>query len=198
MEEAEPTRPACEAIEKLICQHVGFSMVAGAIPIPIVDIVAVTAIQMDMLRQMSNRYGLDFNEERGKSIAGALMGATLGAALGRIGASAFKAVPGIGTLLGIGSQVIFAGASTYAIGKVFHSHFDADGTMFNFDTEKFKNAYRDFMARGKEVAAEIQDDQSHEDILATIERLKELTDKGTITEEEFEASKKDLLAKLTE
>ncbi|MBD3425699.1 MAG: hypothetical protein GF409_00550 [Candidatus Omnitrophica bacterium] len=54
------------------------------------------------------------------------------------GASEARAVPGIGTLLGIGSQVILAGASTYALGKVFQYRFENDGTLYNFYVDEMK------------------------------------------------------------
>ena len=43
-------------IEKIITDHVGFSMIAGAIPIPVLDILAVSAIQLDMIRQLAKKY----------------------------------------------------------------------------------------------------------------------------------------------
>lgn len=185
-----------EAVEKIIRQHVAFGMAAGAIPIPIVDIAAITAIQMDMLRQLANRYSVDFNEERGKSLVSAILGATVGSMLGKFGASAVKAVPGIGTALGIGSQVIFAGASTYSLGKVFQNHFEADGTLFDVDLESMQKKFTDFFKQGKDVASEMQRKQSSDDIIATIEKLKKLRDAGAISEEEFDATKKALLKKL--
>lgn len=77
------------------------------------------------------------------------MGATPGSIIGRTGASALKAIPGIGTILGIGSQVVFAGASTYALGKVFQSHFDENGNLFNLNVDKMKDRFKGFMDNGK-------------------------------------------------
>ena len=196
-EEERPDKPDAAEIEQIIRQHVAFSLVAGAVPAPVIDVIAITAIQVDMLRQLADRYHVDFNEERGKSIAMSLMGATVGTFLGRVGASVVKVIPGIGTLLGIGSQVILAGASTYAIGKVFQGHFDADGTMFDFDLEKMRDRFRDLFEKGKGVAEKMKGKQTEDEITATIARLKDLKDSGAITEEEFEKSKKELLEKLT-
>jgi uncharacterized protein (DUF697 family) len=195
--DASGEKPAADEIEQIIRQHVGFSMIAGAVPAPVIDVIAITAIQMDMLRQLADKYHVDFNEERGKSIATSLLGATVGTLLGRIGASAVKVIPGIGTLLGIGSQVILAGASTYAIGKVFQGHFDDDGTMFDFNLEKMGKRFRDLFEKGKDVAGKMKGQQSEDEIMATISKLKELKDAGSITEEEFEKTKKELLDKLS-
>jgi uncharacterized protein (DUF697 family) len=184
--------------DSIITQHVKFSMIAGAIPFPIVDIVAVTAIQMDMLKQLAATYGVDFNVERGKSLATSIMGATLGSFIGRLGASALKAIPGIGTLLGIGSQVVFAGASTFALGKVFQDHFESNGDLLTINLEEMKKQFEAFLKKGKEFAENLKGKQKEEDVFATIEKLKDLKDKGVITEKEFESTKKELLGKLSE
>ena len=95
--------------EKIVMNHVRYSMVAGAMPFPLVDIVAVSAIQVDMIKQLADLYGVDYSQERGKSLTSSIVGATFGNFLGRAGASLLKFIPGIGTILGIGSQVLFAG-----------------------------------------------------------------------------------------
>lgn len=180
----------------IINTHLGFAMVADAVPLPIVDIAAVTAIQMDMLQQLAKLYEVDFNGERGKSIALSLIGSTFGTTLGRLGASAVKTIPGIGTILGISSQVILSGAATFAIGKVFQSHFENGGNFFDFNVRSMKEKFEEFLNIGKKVAKDQQKNKNKNDILATIEKLKELKDKGTISEEEFEKSKTELLGKL--
>ena len=91
-----------EQANRIINEHATFSLIGGAIPIPIVDLVAVTAIQLDMLQKLAELYEVNFNSERGKFLVSALIGSTLGTSIGRVGASAVKGIPGIGTILGIG------------------------------------------------------------------------------------------------
>ena len=185
-----------EDVEKLIRRHVGFAMVAGAIPIPLVDIAAVTAIQLDLIKELAKQYEVDYSRERGKVIAATLIGTTVGNLIGRLGASAIKAIPGVGTVLGIGSMAVFAGASTFALGKVFEHHFKEGGNLFDFDVDAMKEKFKDFFKRGKTVAEEIRKNPNREDIVETISKLQELKNSGAITEEEFEKTKKELLAKL--
>lgn len=185
-----------EKLDKIIRRHVGFAMVAGAIPIPLVDIVAVTAIQVDLIKDLAAYYEVDYSKERGKALATALIGTTVGNIIGRAGASAIKAIPGIGTVLGIGSMAIFAGASTYALGKVFEHHFREGGNLFDFDVEAMKSKFNNFFNRGKKVAEECKNNPNREDIVATIQKLQELKESGAITEKEFETAKKELLNKL--
>ena len=56
--------------------------------------------------------------------------------------------------------------------------------------------FEDFLESGKKVAEEKQKNTNKNDILETIDKLKELLDKGVITEAEFNKTKKELLDKL--
>lgn len=151
---------------------------------------------MDMLSQPAKAYKVDFNQERGKSLASSIMGAGLGSFLGRVGASTVKAVPAIGTILGVASQVVLAGASTYALGAIFDAHFRNNGTLLNVDLEEMRRKFESLIPKGKEVAERMQRQQSEDDVMATIEKLKALKDKGVISEDEFKFSKKELLQKI--
>src|SRR5262245_34447088 len=100
--------------DQIIKRHVIWAMGAGLIPMPVVDFTAVTAVQTDMLSQLARLYDVEYSNSSGKMFVAALTGSTFA----RIGASAFKALPGIGTILGGSSMSIMSGASTYAVGKV--------------------------------------------------------------------------------
>jgi len=92
-----------------------WSMGAGFIPVPIADLFAVSAIQLDMIRQLCKVYDIDFKETEGKAIITALTGS----GLARLGARAIKFIPGVGSILGGVTLAILSGASSYAIGEVF-------------------------------------------------------------------------------
>ncbi len=176
-------------IESIIKEHVMYAMTAGAIPVPVADFVAVSAIQLDMIKQIAEAHGADYDANRGKSLASSLMGT----AVSRIGSSIIKAIPGVGTLAGIGSQVILSGASTYAMGKILDSHLAGRGTLDNFTLDGMKSQYKDLLKSGKEYAKNMKKKSSIDDVKDTIEKLRELKDSGAITEEEFTSAKERLL-----
>ena len=82
--------------ERIVRSRVLWAMGAGLIPVPLVDFAAVTGIQVEMLKQLSEVHGLDFQESIGKNIATALTGTTLAA----LGASLLKVIPVIGSIIG--------------------------------------------------------------------------------------------------
>jgi len=142
--------------ETVIRNHVLFSMGAGVIPIPIVDIVAVGAMQLDMIRQLCKVYDVDFAETQGKAIVSSLTTATLA----RIGAGSLaKMIPVIGSLIGGVTNAAMAGASTYALGQVFRIHFENGGTILDFDVDRLKKMYKEQFEKGKRVAEEMRQQQ---------------------------------------
>ncbi|MGK0315133.1 MAG: hypothetical protein ACI86M_001361, partial [Saprospiraceae bacterium] len=63
-----------EMANSVIQNHMIWSMGAGFIPVPIADLFAVAAIQLDMIRQMCKIYDIDFKETEGKAVITALTG----------------------------------------------------------------------------------------------------------------------------
>lgn len=183
----------------IVKNHIVWSMGAGFIPVPIADFFAVTAIQLDMIRQLSKLYDVDFKETSGKAIITSLTGASVA----RMGARAVKFIPGVGSILGGVTLAVLSGASTYALGEVFKLHFEKGGTFLDFDVSRLKRMYDEKFEKGKEVAEDLRKQQEdlqkkkNETSMDPIERLKELADlkdKGIISNEEFEALKKKLIS----
>lgn len=182
----------------IIRNHMVWSMGAGFIPVPIADFFAVTAIQLDMIRQLSRIYNVDFKETSGKAIITSLSGASVA----RMGSRAIKFIPGIGSILGGVTLAILSGASTYALGEVFKTHFETGGTFLDFDVARLKRMYDEKFEKGKEVAEELKNQQevkeklvkkAESDVVIRIKELSELKEKGLITEDEFNQLKKKLI-----
>ena len=132
---------------KLVDRFAIWSGVAGLIPVPVVDVLAVGALQVQMVRRLSQIYGVEFSENRGKALIGALAGTMIPATSGMGAASAMKAVPVVNILAaGFVMPVLSAGA-TYAIGKTFIQHFESGGTLLDFNPPD----YREFVKAQKEM-----------------------------------------------
>ncbi len=145
-----------EHAESIIRSHIIFSMGAGVIPIPVADVLAVSASQLDMIRQLCKVYDVDFHETQGKAIVSALTVSTLA----RLGAgSVAKLIPIVGQIAGSVANAILSGASTYALGQVFKAHFETGGTILDFDSDRLKKMYREQFEKGKKVAEELRRQQ---------------------------------------
>ena len=187
--------------DTIIRNHMVWSMGAGLIPIPIADFFAVSAIQLDMVRQLCKLYEIDFKENEMKAIVTALTSSGLAKAGAR---AAIKIIPGIGSVIGGVTMAVLSGASSYALGEVFKKHFETGGTVLDFDMDRLKKMYNEKFEKGKKVAQEIKDEQERQKQAAEkgaksddpVEKLKELANlkkEGLITDEEFEAMKKKII-----
>ncbi|MCB0603130.1 MAG: DUF697 domain-containing protein [Saprospiraceae bacterium] len=189
--------------QTIIRNHMIWSMGAGFIPVPIADFFAVSAIQLDMIRQLCKLYEVDFKERQGKALVTSLTGS----GLARLGARAVKFIPGVGSVLGGITMAVLSGASSYALGQVFIKHFDTGGTILDFDVERLKKYYNEMFEKGKEVAQDLQRQQQdtreqkkHErdealaaDVVEKLKSLAELKSQGVITEAEFQKMKERLI-----
>jgi uncharacterized protein (DUF697 family) len=139
-----------EAASKLVDRFSLWSGAAGLIPVPLVDIAAVGGVQIQMLRRLSEIYGVPFSENRGKSIIASLAGSVLPASTatttGMGIASALKAIPGVGTVISSLTMPVFSAGATWVIGKVFIQHFASGGTLLDFNPPD----YREFIKAQKE------------------------------------------------
>jgi len=194
-------------IDDIVKRHVYWAVGAGLIPVPIVDIAAVTAIQLDMLKQICSFYKIDYSEEKGKAWVSAIVSSTMSGFVARIGASAVKSIPLVGTVVGVSAMAVISGASTYALASVFINHFETGGTLDNLDKEKIKEFYKEKVKEGKKVAKKLKD--KYLKLLETPEgkekerkmgnRLKELSDmkkNGKITEAEYDKRYQEIIKNL--
>jgi len=201
-----------EHIDKIINNHVLYSMGLGIIPIPLVDIAGVTATHLDMLSQIGSVHGKNFSDISGKSF----IASTAGATVARLAASFLKAIPGIGSIIGGVSMSIMSGASTYAIGQVAHRFFRDGLELEDIDAEQAQSIYEEEFEKGKKVASVMNSTKNRSptgetptevdiksksatndkgDVYDELLKLGELRDKGLLTDEEFEKMKKAIVDK---
>jgi uncharacterized protein (DUF697 family) len=136
-----------ELASKLVDRFALWSGIAGLLPLPLIDVVAVGGLQLQMLRRISQIYDVSFSDNRGKALIASLAGSMIPATSGIGAASMFKMVPIFGTLVsGLVMPVLSAGA-TYAIGKAFIQHFATGGTLLDFNPPD----YKEFLKAQKEM-----------------------------------------------
>lgn len=135
-----------EFATKLVYRFAIWSGVAGLVPVPVVDVIAVGGLQLQMLRRLSQVYKVPFSENRGKALIASLAGAIIPTTSSMGAGSALKAIPFLGwAVAGFVMPVLSAGA-TYAIGKAFIQHFASGGTLLDFnppDYREFIKAHRE-------------------------------------------------------
>lgn len=138
------------AAQEIVKTHALYAAGAGLIPVPVVDFAAITALELKMLRDLGNLYGVEFSQDRVRPIVASLIGGYASTKLGYgVGGSAMKSIPFIGQAMGLLSMPAFGAGLTYAIGKIFIQHFASGGTFLDFDPEKVRHFFSKKPAEAK-------------------------------------------------
>ena len=143
---------------RTVKNYMWFSMGAGLIPIPFLDLAAISGLQLKMISDLCKQYDVPFKEQDGKAIIAALLGYIVPESLSRgMVGSLIKTVPLVGAIAGGLTMSMFTGASTYTIGSIFTRHLESGGTLLDMDLKSIGDEVQEEFEQGKKVAAEIGD-----------------------------------------
>lgn len=182
---------------EIIKNHVGFSLGAALIPLPGADLLAVSGVQLNMLRQMAKLYNVSFFDHLGKTIVSAIVGGSAA----RLGTSLVKAIPGVGTIIGELSMPILSGASTWALGRTVANHLHRGGTLEDLDLTKARKTYQTEMEEGKKMVQELRQEEpvsksESDEAIEKIKKLADMKEAGILSEEEFRQLKERLMPQI--
>lgn len=134
----------------LVKRYMLYTGGAGLIPIPVLDVASVGALQLKMIRELSDLYKIPFKENIVRGSISVLAGGLAAVSLAKSTGGLLKSVPLVGSVLGAASLGIYSSASTYAIGRVFIAHFESGGTFLTFNAEKYRDLYKKHFYSAKE------------------------------------------------
>ncbi len=119
-----------ESSDDIINKYALGAAAAGLVPIPLVDIASITAVQYNMIKRLAQNYKhVSFDNKKTKSILVALAGGITSFELGLITRVIFKSVPFFGPIIGGTAVSGFAYSSTKGIGEIFDAHFASGGDL---------------------------------------------------------------------
>jgi len=123
---ADPLAARRRALARRIVErHKNYAAVGGLVPLPAANIASVTALNLRMVKQLTELYGVPFQRDRTRSLIIALIAGAVPTGAGLAASSTLMwIVPG-GLLWGLGVSAITAGALTRGIGLVFIDSFEA-------------------------------------------------------------------------
>jgi uncharacterized protein (DUF697 family) len=110
---------------KIVDRHKTYAALGGLVPIPVANIGAITAVNVRMVKQLSDLYEVPFERDRTRALIVALVGGAAPAGVGTATSTALMwVIPG-GLLVGLGATALTAGALTRGIGHVFIESFES-------------------------------------------------------------------------
>lgn len=145
-----------DQVNTVIRFHLYTAMAVGLVPVPVVDFLGVATVQLNLLKNLAELYKVPYSRDVAKGLISTLVGATLPASTGMYLSSMTKFIPVFGQSVGAVSTSLIAGASTYAIGKVFSRHFSEGGTFLTLDPEKAKAFYFEMFKEGHHLSSELK------------------------------------------
>jgi uncharacterized protein (DUF697 family) len=115
----------------IVERYANWSAIGGAVPIPIANATAITALLVRMVRSLSKLYGVPFERDRTRVVVMAVMGGALPTGFSTIAASSLiYLVPGL-NLMGLVVSSVTSGVYARSIGRLYIEHFE-NGTAPDF------------------------------------------------------------------
>lgn len=136
---------------KIVRNHMSVAVATGLVPVPLVDLVAISGIQLKMLHSLAALYDQKLSDNQGKAAIASLLASVVPLSLKSSLFSLCKGVPVLGQAVGLLGLSALSGASTYAIGMVFVQHFESGGTLLDFDPQKVQDHYYQQFRDGKKI-----------------------------------------------
>ncbi len=135
---------------------VGYATVAAGLgAMPVVDLVAVTAVQAKLLHTLARLFGQCWDRRMVAEFFGLLGAGIAGSYLGRmLGRTVAKVIPFWGQTVGAAWGASSSGAMTYALGKAAVYYFSRRRDGLKVDADALRSIYADGLAHGTEILAE--------------------------------------------
>jgi uncharacterized protein (DUF697 family) len=109
---------------KIVDRHKNYAAMGGLVPLPVVNIAGIAAINLRMVKQLSELYQVPFERDRTRSLIVSLIGGAVPTGVGTATSTTLMwIVPG-GLVVGLGAAALTAGALTRGIGLVFIESFE--------------------------------------------------------------------------
>lgn len=136
----------------IIKNHVILAMGAGLVPSPLLDMVAVTWIEVNMINELAEAYEFPFPTRLAIykaliSLAGGIGPAYLSIKYH----SVLKAMPLVGHALYVSAFSLSGGAAVYAVGRLFQKHFESGGTFLSSENAVLKKYFAEKQTEGRTV-----------------------------------------------
>lgn len=125
------------------------SLGVGFVPAPMLDMALLVGVQLKMLHSLSKVYDVEFSEELAKEVVTSCLGSVSSVSLSVNFAQSLKFIPVYGWLIKGVSTAVFAGAFTFAVGKLFMQHFESGCTFLTLDPVQVKQYFANQFEQGK-------------------------------------------------
>lgn len=126
---SEALQAPAGAPEAIVLYYSKMAAVSGLIPLPFLDVIALTGVQLKMLSALTNHYGLSFDDQLAKSLIASYLASTCATGFAySAGSRLLRTFP----LIGLVAMPLTAYSVTWTIGVLFARHFASGGTLSDY------------------------------------------------------------------
>ncbi|HHB91598.1 MAG TPA: DUF697 domain-containing protein [Thioploca sp.] len=126
------------------------SMAIAIVPLPLVDLAALSGVQLKMVHSIAKQYEVPFSRNLVKSLIASLLSDIITFTMTKyLASNLIKLIPVAGQASSFASSATLFGATTYAVGKIFIEHFESGGTFLNFEADKMKEHLHQLFEEGQ-------------------------------------------------
>lgn len=146
-----------QEVDAVIKRHAAYGLASGVIPVPLVDLTVSSTVQLRMIAQLAELYGIPFSEQVAKGTVASLVSSAI--PLAGVGAATFsvmRAVPLVGPILGLATLPALYAAITYAVGRTFAWHFSQGGNFDTIDPKAFRARFSREFSKARDDAGSEQ------------------------------------------
>jgi uncharacterized protein (DUF697 family) len=129
--EIDAARRASQA-NAIVERYANFSVLGGAIPLPLVNVAGVTVLILRMVKLLCDLYGVPYQSGRARTLIVGLAGGAVPTTASAVTTSTLVYfVPGA-NLIGLAVSSVTASVCARAIGRRFIDHFETGATLLDF------------------------------------------------------------------
>jgi len=147
--EEEPIIPLESEIEKIIRQHALMASATGLIPFAGLDVAVVTAVQTRLVGELARAYRIAFDRHQVRIVLYALMTGVFSRAVALGAHRLFNSFSHFGKWADPLTNAAAAGFFTVAAGEIYRRHFEAGGTLDDFDLNHFVDYLQHLIETGQ-------------------------------------------------
>jgi len=127
--EADQRRARALAI---VNRHAAYSAAGGIIPLPLINLAAVTTVLVRMVKILSDHYRVPFERDRARAIVVGLIGGVMPTGAAAVATSALFYITPPSVFMGLAVSCATAATFTRGVGRIFVEHFETGATLNDF------------------------------------------------------------------
>lgn len=118
----------------IVRRYTMVSAAAGVVTVPVLDVAALGAIHIALIKEITTHYGAEFSEHAARNILIAIGASLIPGSIGSVFARrALRLLPFVTPGIGLAAMSASSAVVSYLLGTVFVRHFEAGGTLDTFD-----------------------------------------------------------------